>query len=163
MLLYVMQHGEAYSKDEDPERPLTAGGRQTATDIGHWMHGGSVTVETILHSPKLRARETAEQIQAVYPDAGLESWAQLGPDGAVDGFVLDLASAPGNAILVVGHMPFVQRLTGRLLADDENEALVRFSPGAVICLERNGLDQIPLSYYAGGWKVRWMLSPELLA
>ena len=36
MKLYLVQHGLAKSKDEDPERPLTADGGQAVERVGAW-------------------------------------------------------------------------------------------------------------------------------
>src|ERR671919_59444 len=59
--LYLVQHGEAKSEAEDPDRPLTDRGadqvRQVATLAGA---AGLVMVERVVHSGKTRARQTAE-------------------------------------------------------------------------------------------------------
>lgn len=60
MRLYLIQHGEAKSEEEDPDRPLTDRG---VTDVrrvvGVAAGAGSVVVERIFHSGKTRARHTA--------------------------------------------------------------------------------------------------------
>jgi phosphohistidine phosphatase len=46
----------------------------------------------------------------------------------------------------------MSRLLSLLLVDDAGHELVRFSPGSVVCLERDATDR---------WVIAWMLRPEL--
>ncbi len=64
MRLYLVQHGDALSKDLDPKRPLSAKGRRDVARLGEELARSTLTVERILHSGKLRAKETAETICA---------------------------------------------------------------------------------------------------
>jgi phosphohistidine phosphatase len=55
-------------------------------------------------------------------------------------------------LMIVGHLPFLEKLTSFLLCDDENARLVIFRYGAIVCLDRKE-DR--------GWAVRWILTPEM--
>ena len=61
MRLFLVQHGEAKTEQEDPERPLTDRG---ASDVSRVARAATeariVTAERIVHSGKTRARQTAE-------------------------------------------------------------------------------------------------------
>ena len=57
-------------------------------------------------------------------------------------------------MVLVGHLPFMDRLAARLVVGREDIAVVAFHPSSCLCLERQD---------DGGWSVVWMLSPELLA
>ena len=61
--------------------------------------------------------------------------------------------AKADDIMVVGHQPFMGRMTSRLLVGLENIADVGFQPGTVVCLE---------SAEDGRWVLAWMAGPELL-
>ncbi len=56
--------------------------------------------------------------------------------------------------LIVGHQPFMGRLTSRLLLGAERPVIVEFTPGTAACLARR-----PVS---GAWSLAWVLTPELL-
>jgi phosphohistidine phosphatase len=55
MRLYLVQHGEAVSKDIDPDRPLTAAGRQDIELLASFLWRHRVSVSRIIHSGKARA------------------------------------------------------------------------------------------------------------
>jgi phosphohistidine phosphatase len=57
-------------------------------------------------------------------------------------------------LMLVGHRPFLERLTGRLVAHDESLPAVRFRRGTIACLRR-----IPK---ARSWAVHWVASPNIL-
>jgi phosphohistidine phosphatase len=55
--------------------------------------------------------------------------------------------------MIVGHLPFMERLTARLLTGDADREGFAFGAGSVGCLQRRG---------AGEWILVWMIQPELL-
>ena len=54
--------------------------------------------------------------------------------------------------LVVGHLPFMARLVSRLVTGEMERECVRYTPGSIVCLEREAPEQ---------WVLAWMLRPEL--
>ena len=58
MKLYLVQHGEAKSKKEDPQRPLTERGGEDVAQVVAFAAGAGVQVSQIRHSGKRRAEET---------------------------------------------------------------------------------------------------------
>ena len=58
MRVYLIQHGEARSEEEDPERPLTDKGRNTVESVSKYIAPLGLGVTQIVHSYKLRARQT---------------------------------------------------------------------------------------------------------
>ncbi len=60
MQVYLVQHGLAKSKEEDPARPLTAAGREEVERVARAAAAAGVRPASILHSGKLRAGQTAE-------------------------------------------------------------------------------------------------------
>ena len=64
MYLYLARHGEARRKEQDPERPLTEAGSETARRVAALLRASGLSVGGIHHSTKLRARQTAEILAA---------------------------------------------------------------------------------------------------
>lgn len=56
-------------------------------------------------------------------------------------------------LMLVGHLPFLEKLTSLLLCGNEKTRLVLFRYGAIVCLEQRE-DK--------GWGVRWILTPEMI-
>ncbi len=154
MRLYLVQHGEAVPKAEDPERPLTPRGRDDVARMAAFVRRAGVEVYHIRHSGKRRAKETAlilaEQLQ---PAGGVAFLPGLAPKDDVKP-VAEMASREARPLLLVGHRPFLDRLVGLLVSGDPNQTVVRFQPGGIVCLERD--PQSP------GWVVCWAVTPELI-
>ena len=152
MQLYLVQHGEALSKDIDPDRALSEAGRKDVQRLASFL-AGKVRVERVLHSGKTRARQTAEVLAAVVaPDLKVEQFGGLSPNDPVEHFVQHVEEW-GEDLLVVGHLPFMAKLVVRLTAGSEERSLVAYRPGSIVCLEMGE---------GTGWKVQWMIRPELL-
>ena len=153
MKLYLVQHGEAHAKADDPERSLTSRGRADIERMARFLAGADVRADRVLHSGKRRARQTAERLAAaIAPDAALETHAGIQPND--DPRQIDWRRAFGaQDTLLVGHLPFMARLVSHLLVADERQATVAYRPGAVACLAWEETD---------GWRLAWMVCPELL-
>lgn len=152
MKLYLVQHGLALSKEEDPERPLSEAGREEVECMARLLGEAGVRVQRVWHSGKPRALQTAERLaRRVMPRGGVEPLAGLGPNDPVEEFIAD-ADVWQEDTLVVGHLPFMARLASLLLLHDAGRELVSFRPGSVLCLERIDHDR---------WVLAWMLRPEL--
>jgi len=153
MRLYLVQHAQALTKEQDPDRPLSAAGRDDAGRVAAALAGAGVGLWRIRHSGKARARQTAEIMAAALAvEDGVEAMAGLAPNDAVTAVVPDLSGWEGD-VMLVGHMPFVARLAAYLLGEGEQWPVLAFEPGTVACLERTAPD---------GWQLAWMLSPALL-
>lgn len=149
MVLYLCQHGDALARDVDPDRRLSERGTTDVCNMANAL-SGSITTAAILHSGKLRARQTAELLhERLAPDATIRAADGLGPNDPEEVFVTELGSLDEN-LLVVGHMPFVSRLASRLIGAERD--VLAFQPGTVAALSR-GAD--------GGWMLSWMMTPDL--
>ena len=154
MRLYLMQHGKAKSKEEDPSRSLTFEGRAEVERVTAFLaRTGSCEGLTVRHSGKTRARETAEALATAFDGATVEESDGLGPMDDPDIWVDRLAATNEGAVLV-GHVPHLARLASLLLAGDPDRGVVRFANGGVLCLERSEDRQ---------WALVWSVVPELLA
>ncbi len=152
MHIYLVQHGEALSKDIDPDRALSEAGRKDVQRMASFL-AGKVRVARVLHSGKTRARQTAEMLAvAVAPDPKVEQLGGLSPNDPVEPFVSHVEEWNEN-LLIVGHLPFMAKLVARLATGSGEKPIVDYRPGSIVCLEKGeGSD----------WQVQWMMRPELL-
>jgi len=153
MKLYLVQHGRAMSSEQDPDRPLTPEGRQEAEEIAHLLMPLDFTVDQIWHSDKTRARQTAEIYAPVFA-VGPEPVARqgLGPDDKVAPLRDELAVATEDT-MIVGHLPFLSKLTSLLLTGYESGEVVAFHNAGVVCLERTADNR---------WCIEWIVTPALI-
>jgi len=149
MVLYLVQHAEAASATEDPGRSLTQKGRREAAAIGRLLARLEVTCREIRHSAKRRAEQTAEIIAAeLSPRPPLVAASGLAPNDPVEPLQATL-EAEGEDVMLVGHLPHLGKLASLLLAGKEELAIVRFTPGTVARLRREGR-----------WVLDWLLPPQ---
>lgn len=152
MRLYLVRHSEAYQADADPERHLTDRGRKQAKRTGSFLAHTGVSVRSILHSGKPRARETAEIIAECTGGTRVESYGQLAPNDPVERIAEELNRAEED-LMIVGHLPHLAKLASRLLTGREDEAIIDFAEAGCICLERTE---------GGRWRLLWSMNPEIL-
>ncbi len=157
--IYLVRHGAALAKEVDPDRPLAPEGRDAASRVARALKGsGATAVGGIHHSTKLRARQTAEILGEAL---GLEELVTEVPNLEPLDDVAELASAlekAGNDLMLVGHLPHLNRLASRLVAGDAAVSAFDFPECGVLCLGRKGEEESG----GGGWTVRWMLDPAVL-
>jgi len=153
MKLFLAQHGQAYAKDIDPERPLTERGKQDVARLAGFLAKAGVRVERVIHSGKLRAVQTAECLaDAIAPGVIVEESGLINPNDNPKAFDWQSESWDRDT-LVVGHLPFMSRLVSHLVVGDENRPVSAFQPGSIVCLELNE---------GSRWLVAWMIRPQLL-
>ncbi len=152
MNLYLVQHGQALSKDVDPDRALSPEGRADVQRMAAF-HEGRIQFAQVLHSGKTRARQTAELLASVVaPESSVESIAGINPSDDPEPFAQQLISAEKNT-LVAGHMPFMGKLLARLVTGSEQWSVAAYQPGSVVCLASDD---------GSKWQIQWMIRPELL-
>ena len=154
MKLYLMRHGEAEGVYEGDGPSLSARGESEVSQIGEALSSKKIQLDHIYHSGKLRARQTADIVgNKLSADIPISEKEGLKPNDPVSVFAKDLNDESGN-ILVVGHLPFVSKLTSYLLAETESELMFNFSPASVSCLEYA---------HSFGWNLHWLIDPESVA
>ncbi len=152
MKVLLVQHGEAKSKDEDPIRPLSEEGFRDSEKIAAWIGKHSFTVTEIRHSGKKRAEETAMIFaHHLSPVHGTISVPGLNPNDDVHP-VAESLSELEDPVMIVGHLPFLNKLAGLLLAGDPERNVVSFTNSGVVCLEKEKYQ----------WSVAWIVIPDLL-
>lgn len=153
MKLYLVQHGDAVSKEVDPDRPLSEKGVRDVQNMAGFLTRANVRAPKMMHSGKTRAEQTASILaRAVMPAVEVEQLSGIAPMDDVIAFAHTLDSWQQDTF-VVGHLPFMPSLVAYLLDGDPEKALLSYHPGSVVCLQRAE---------SGSWQLNWMLRPELL-
>jgi phosphohistidine phosphatase len=133
--VYLVRHGEAKHEAIDPERHLTDRGadevRRIATDAVSHL---GVRPKRVFHSRKVRARQTAE-IWAGLVGAGLAETDGLAPNDEPSIWAVRLETE-GDDVMLVGHLPHLERLAGLLVTADAKQAVAGFGAGGLVGLER---------------------------
>ena len=154
MQLYLVQHGKAVTKQENPERPLSDKGRIDSERAAEFLAGLSgFTVSRIVHSGKLRAKQTADIFgRAVGPEDGVMEADGLAPQDEPmiwESILEDIH----DDIMLVGHLPHLGKLASALTAGDENTAVVSFFNAGIVCLSRES---------GSRFSIQWAVIPKLL-
>lgn len=154
MKVYLVQHAKALSKDEDPDRPLSSDGRGELDRIAaHLRSPLGLEVGRIWNSGKTRAAQTAERLAEVLePPLGVRSAEGLSPLDNPETWAERLQEM-SHDVMLVGHLPHLDRLSSLLLAGDPEAGLIRFRNAGVVCL----------GYQQQAWALEWILTPQLLA
>ncbi len=154
MKLYLMQHGLAKSKKEDPDRPLTEKGQEEVEFISAFVARHlSISINQILHSGKMRAQETAELAAEQFrPAKGIVAGENLDPMADPHLWIERLTDMDDD-IMLVGHLPHLEKLTTLLVCDRTDRRPVTFQNGGIVCLSRDERRT---------WSLEWMLTPGIL-
>ena len=152
MAVYLIQHGKSLPKTEDPDKGLSAEGKLETERIAEVAKGYRVTVSRIVHSGKKRARQTAELFAAALsPANGIDIRSDMNPLDDVRAFAAHLPIDQG--IMLVGHLPFMERLIGLLVCGDPDQMVFKLQNSGIVCLDRIAQADHPV--------IRWALMPSI--
>jgi len=151
MNLYLAQHAVAKTEEQDPDRSLTPKGRKDALLVAVTGKGLDLKIDQIWHSGKKRARQTAEIFgQYLSPKEGIVESPRLGPVDDVKP-VGDEVTAGNKNLLLVGHLPFMERIAGYLITGDPDHKVIDFHNAGLVSLKRD----------RDTWLVDWIITPEI--
>lgn len=152
MTIYLVQHGKSYSKEADPEQPLTQQGIAEINRIAAAAKGHGVQPNIIYHSGKKRAEQTAELFAgALCPPDGVAQLHNINPLDDVQQFPVQECSE--NNAMVVGHLPYLEKLTSYLITQQTGFQVLRFQNAGIVCLEHDETSD--------GFRIRWTLMPGI--
>ena len=153
MKVYLVQHGEAKAEAEDPRRPVTLKGELEVRRMARVTKTLGVRPQRIYHSGKLRAKQTAEIIGEILEMAAssVEAAQGLNPNDEISPWAERIQEETKD-LMLVGHLPFLEKLASHMLCENESARLVLFCPAAILCLDQKE---------NRGWAVRWILTPEM--
>jgi len=149
----LVRHGESTSTVENPQRPLAITGRQHAEQMATWLDRCGYGVEEIIHSSKLRARQTAKIFgyRLGIHAARVQERTGLKPhdDPAPIAEMLELDRRP---VMIVSHLPFLNRLASLLLVGDPDRLQFQFSDAGAVILVK----------VSGGWRIEAVMGHEMV-
>jgi len=121
MQIYLIQHGDAKPEEEDPERPLSNTGMEETKAIAAKLKELSIKPAKIFHSPKLRARQTAELLASALGSVAEETEGLKPKDNpqTIIGKIGTLEET--GTYMFVGHLPHLELLSA-LFAYRKNQA-----------------------------------------
>lgn len=152
MALYLVQHGRSLLKEQDPEQGLSEQGGSEVERIARIAGEYGVKVSLVLHSGKKRALQTAEIFaRALNPESGIRQVSGLNPLDDVTRFAGELWNHQN--VMIVGHLPFMERLAAYLVMGSTETSVVKFQNGGVVCF-----DQEPGEWL---WFIKWTLMPNI--
>ncbi len=137
MELYLMQHGTCFSKDIDPDQPLSPVGREQIAKSAAALRRLGLGFDRILASPKTRSVQTAEAMaEAVgYPAKAIvvtDRVKAMTPPAETAAMLAEYA--PLEAVLVCGHLPNLAELASLLLCD-RGKTRIAFANGGLVRLD----------------------------
>lgn len=133
--IYLVRHGEAFSPEEDLERPLNDQGRLDVEHMGSLLKTKNIMIDSIYYSHKKRSKDTAEIIaKSLQSQAKLTLLPLLDPEDSINQLSYFIENIKENA-LFVGHLPNLDILTAYLLNLGTHELDFTYSPGSVACLK----------------------------
>ena len=152
MALYLIQHGKSLSKDQDPDQGLSAEGIAETERIAKLAKDADVTVSQIRHSVKTRARQTAEIFaEALNPNQGTQEVSGIKPLDDVAAYAADID--PVEDIMLVGHLPFMERMTAFLITGSIDKPVFKFQNSGIVCMDKDPEAQ--------AWVIKWALMPNI--
>ena len=150
MKLYLIQHGISLPEEKDPEKSLSPEGKEETQRTAEFLKTKNIKVDAVWHSPKLRAAQTVQIIVNSILCSEIKERDDLNPLDSVENFLEEIKSSNKN-LMIIGHLPFLQKLASLLLSGSETNQFISFKNSGVVCLE-----------YIDTWKLAWMVTPALL-
>lgn len=137
MELLIIRHGIAENAGTvpggDSARPLTEYGGQQFRNVSRWISQHQSSPDLILHSPLVRATQTARILKDVVElnDEFCCSHNWLGFGLNLETLISFIRASQCERIAIVAHMPDVARCTSDLIGGGS----LIFKPGNVACIQ----------------------------
>jgi phosphohistidine phosphatase len=152
MALFLVQHAKSLSKDLDPDQGLSKEGINEVERIANVAKDYSISVSKIYYSTKTRARQTAKIFASTLkPSDGIQEKNGLKPLDDVTTLAEKLDNK--DNIMLIGHLPFMEKLAAYLITDSVEKSIIKFQNGGIVCL-----DKYPDSVT---WIIKWTLMPNI--
>ncbi|MCK5311705.1 MAG: phosphohistidine phosphatase SixA [Desulfobacteraceae bacterium] len=150
MALFLVQHGLSLPKDKDPDKGLSKKGLEDTKKIAEVAKAYKIPVSMILHSGKNRAEKTAlifnETLDLKEPCKKMQGIKPLDDVKAI-GDKID----PNANIMLVGHLPFMEKLVSYLITENEDLKIYKFQNSGIVCLDNED----------NRWFIKWTLNPDI--
>lgn len=153
MKLWLARHGEAADPEHrtsDRERELTELGRRQVAQLTRWLLQREEVPELILHSPLVRARQTAEVVAGELGNGAVVLEERLlAPGVDTSSLLRRLVDSGSTRIVCVGHQPDMSRCLSEMIGGGN----CMYSPGTIAGIEFGHR----VAPGAGG--LRWLADP----
>lgn len=123
MQCVLVRHGEAaWDAPSDAQRQLTRVGEHHAGLAANWL-ADQWQPELLIHSPFVRARQTAEVFLARYPGLQRRQSDHLQPEVTLAQLETLIVAADSERLLLIGHNPQLSRALSWFCGEDIDEAM----------------------------------------
>jgi len=147
------------SKYPDDLRPLTGKGKQKMYKSCIGLQKLVPKVTRLVHSPLLRAKQTADILSEVYPNTAHKRLESLAPDGEFDTIIRYLKQCyiddKNATIVLVGHEPDLSEFIMWALSKKVNDWLYMKKGSACMVEFRDGVK-------AGDGDLKWLMTATQL-
>lgn len=154
-MLYIIRHAHAVDASENPQRPLSAKGREQCAQVAAFFRANDALSEVaeFWHSSLVRSRETATLLRdGLRLAAPLREVVGLESEDSPQ-LIAARVAVLNRSVALVGHEPHLSNLVSLLTAGASSPAIVDISKAAVLALEPNGNNR---------WVLAWHVAPSLL-
>lgn len=154
MKIYLIQHAEAKTKEEDVKRGLSEIGIENISKISDYIKNNNImNLEKIYCSNKKRAKQTAEILaKKLNLIDKIEEVKDLNPKSDIKIWVEKLNKM--DNIALIGHLPHLNKLASFLISGDSERTMINFQNAAVLCLEESEEEY--------SWIIKWYLTKDLI-
>lgn len=144
MLIWLVRHGDAEIRGQDDLRELTPEGSRAIEALGRRVADRSDGMRAVYHSGKRRAEQTAAILASSIHLSAPRTEELLRPNA--DPFeVARWIESLEEPVVLVTHLPLVERLAGVLISGSPEVPVLAFSTGTIAAIEKE----------SGGWKLAW--------
>lgn len=155
MALFLVQHGISDTVNNVNEKVLTEKGITETKLIADVARGYSIQVDKIVHSGKKRAEQTAALYhQALSVTQPILQISGLAPLDDVPSFAERIDGSYNT--MIVGHMPFLQKLVSYLATGTTDVTIYQFQNSGIVCLDNTTTSDGTLD-----WFIKWTLNPNI--
>ncbi len=151
MKVYLVRHGQAKNKSQDPARSLNKDGIKEIQFVAQKVKDKyNPDVKYIFHSGKARAKQTAEIFADIFScDKLVKESDALRPEDDPVIWAERLHNYDGD-VMLFGHLPYMSYLAGELTRDSGENKIIDFPTGGTACLEFSGKKP---------WELLWKIHP----
>jgi phosphohistidine phosphatase len=157
MEIYLMQHGHALPKEQDPDEGLSPQGEARIHASGKALKKMGIELDVILSSPKKRSRQTAAIVaeEVRFPHERITEMDKVKAMTPPEETLKALTEYAGKKrILIAGHLPSVAEVASFLLTEG-SKATMEFERGGCCRID---VEELPT--HSG--HLIWYLTPEQL-
>ena len=152
MKLYLVRHGQAVAPEVDSSQPLSEEGHSEIEHVARTLQNMNVTLKAVYHSGKLRAEESAMILAEALGAKKVKKHSGLAPNDEPEE-ALKLIQTSGTDIMLVSHLPLLDRLLRVLVNPGEDDELPEFETSTLVALTPGD---------SGRWQIFRALGPTMI-